>query len=54
MIDSMNDTFENTRFKVRGTMTRMLRMAENTGIGWRMWILFFFLVCLIFWYARLF
>ncbi|KAK6341089.1 protein transport protein bet1 [Orbilia brochopaga] len=52
MINSMNDTFENTRFKVRGTMTRMLRMAENTGIGWRIWLLFFFLVCIIFWYAR--
>ncbi|KAK6528643.1 protein transport protein bet1 [Orbilia ellipsospora] len=54
MINNMNDTFENTRFKLRGTMNRMLRMAERTGVSWRIWILFFILVCMIFWYAWLF
>lgn len=54
MINSMNDTFENTRFKLRGTMNRMLRMAERTGISWRIWAIFFLLVCSIFWYTWLF
>jgi len=54
LIDSMNDTFENTRVKIRGTMTRMLRMAQNSGVGWKIWGLFFVAVCLLFWYVWLF
>ncbi|KAK6516830.1 protein transport protein bet1 [Arthrobotrys conoides] len=54
MINSMNDTFENTRFKLRGTMNRMLRMAEKTGVGWKTWLAFFGAVSLLFWYVWLF
>ncbi|KAJ9602236.1 protein transport protein bet1 [Cladophialophora chaetospira] len=31
----INDTFENTGVRLKGTMRRMLRMAEKTGVGWR-------------------
>ncbi|TKA83075.1 hypothetical protein B0A55_00937 [Friedmanniomyces simplex] len=33
--EKMNDQFEGTQNRLRGTMNRMLRMAERTGIGWR-------------------
>nr|POF11422.1 protein transport protein bet1 [Quercus suber] len=33
--EKMNDNFEGTRNRLRGTMNRMLRMAERTGVGWR-------------------
>jgi len=29
LVNSMNDTFENTRVRLRGTMNRMLRMAKK-------------------------
>ncbi|KAI9870871.1 MAG: protein transport protein bet1, partial [Pleopsidium flavum] len=35
LADTLNDSFDNTRTRLRGTMTRMLRMAERTGVGWR-------------------
>ena len=49
----MNDQFENSRAKLKGTMNRMLRMAQKTGIGWRVWLGFFAFVVLLFWYVRL-
>jgi blocked-early-in-transport protein 1 len=54
LTERMNDGFENTRIRLRGTMNRMLIMAEKTGVGWKVWILFFLAVCLLFWYVRLF
>jgi len=54
LADKMNDTFDNTRVKLRGTMNRMLRMAEKTGVGWRVWLGFFCAVIFIFWYVWLF
>ncbi|OKL59076.1 hypothetical protein UA08_05852 [Talaromyces atroroseus] len=30
--ESMNDAFDTTRLRLRGTMNRMLRMAERTGL----------------------
>ncbi|KAJ5888838.1 hypothetical protein N7495_008879 [Penicillium taxi] len=53
----MNDlegSFENTRVRLRGNMKRMLRMAERTGVGWRVWLGFFFVVFLLFFYVWLF
>ena len=51
--DSMNDSFDRTRVRLRGTMNRMLRMAERTGVGWRVWLGFFAVVILLFWYVWL-
>ncbi|OJJ73016.1 hypothetical protein ASPBRDRAFT_176793 [Aspergillus brasiliensis CBS 101740] len=34
-ISDLNNTFENTRVRLRGNMNRMLRMAERTGVGWK-------------------
>lgn len=50
----INDSFENTGVRLRGTMRRMLRMAERTGVGWKVWVLFFFAVWAIFAYVWLF
>ncbi|KAF1827475.1 uncharacterized protein K489DRAFT_366620 [Dissoconium aciculare CBS 342.82] len=52
--EKMNDTFEGTRNRLRGTMNRMLRMAERTGVGWRVWLGFFVFVFLLFTYVWLF
>ncbi|KAJ5518458.1 hypothetical protein LT330_005423 [Penicillium expansum] len=53
-ITDLNDSFDNTRVRLRGNMTRMLRMAESTGIGWRVWLGFFFAVFLLFFYVWIF
>ena len=47
-------SFENTRVRIRGNMNRMLRMAERTGVGWKVWLGFFFAVFLLFFYVWLF
>ncbi|KAK4982292.1 protein transport protein bet1, partial [Elasticomyces elasticus] len=46
--EKMNDQFDGTSVRLRGTMNRMLRMAERTGIGWRVWLLFFAAITLLF------
>lgn len=38
LAEKMNDQFEGTRNRLRGTMNRMLRMAEKTGVGWKVWV----------------
>ncbi|CAG8906905.1 unnamed protein product [Penicillium egyptiacum] len=53
-ITDLNDSFDNTRVRLRGNMNRMLRMAESTGIGWRVWLGFFFAVFLLFFYVWIF
>ncbi|KAF2028554.1 hypothetical protein EK21DRAFT_69434, partial [Setomelanomma holmii] len=53
LTEKMNDQFENSRLKLRGTMNRMLRMAEKTGVGWRVWLGFFAAVILLFWWVWL-
>lgn len=35
-------------------MGRMLRMAETTGVGWRVWVIFFVVVWGVFAYVWLF
>jgi blocked-early-in-transport protein 1 len=52
--EKMNDSFEGTRNRLRGTMNRMLRMAERTGVGWRVWLGFFAFIFLLFVYVWLF
>ncbi|KAH8907140.1 hypothetical protein BR93DRAFT_968684 [Coniochaeta sp. PMI_546] len=54
LAEKMNDTFDQTRLRLRGTMNRMLLMAERTGVGWRAWLIFFAAVILIFMYVWLF
>ncbi|KAI9775080.1 MAG: protein transport protein bet1 [Geoglossum umbratile] len=54
LAEKMNDSFESTRVRLRGTMNRMLRMAERTGVGWKVWLAFFSAVALLFWYVWLF
>ncbi|KAL2753683.1 hypothetical protein ACRALDRAFT_2044036 [Sodiomyces alcalophilus JCM 7366] len=50
----MNDTFDSTRLRLRGTMNRMLVMAERTGISWKVWLLFFIAIWILFVYVWLF
>ena len=52
--EKMNDNFDGTRNRLRGTMNRMLRMADKTGVGWRIWLGFFVCVFLLFAYVWLF
>ncbi|KAF2462319.1 hypothetical protein BDY21DRAFT_389965, partial [Lineolata rhizophorae] len=54
LAEKMNDSFDSTRVRLRGTMNRMLRMAERTGVGWKAWLAFFAAVVLLFWYVWLF
>ncbi|RYP34146.1 hypothetical protein DL766_003134 [Monosporascus sp. MC13-8B] len=54
LAEKMNDTFDNTRLRLRGTMNRMLVMAERTGVGWKVWLGFFAAVVLVFVYVWLF
>ncbi|KAF2261624.1 hypothetical protein CC78DRAFT_535478 [Lojkania enalia] len=54
LAEKMNDSFDSTRLKLRGTMNRMLRMAQRTGVGWKVWLGFFAAVILLFWYVWLF
>lgn len=54
LVASMNDSFDNTRVRLRGTMNNMMRMAKTTGVGWKAWLLFIMAVSAIFWYVWLF
>ncbi|RPA99993.1 hypothetical protein L873DRAFT_1681951, partial [Choiromyces venosus 120613-1] len=54
LMASMNDSFDNTRLRLKGTMNSMLRMAKRTGVGWKAWLLFLLAVVGIFWYVWLF
>lgn len=54
LAEKMNDQFDNTRVRIRGTMNRMLIMAEKTGVGWKVWLAFFGAVGFLFWYVWLF
>lgn len=54
LAEKMNDQFGNSSVRLKGTMNRMLRMAERTGVGWRVWVGFFAFVILLFVYVWLF
>jgi blocked-early-in-transport protein 1 len=54
LAEKMNDQFEGSRLKIKGTMNRMLRMAQKTGVGWKVWLGFFAAVGFLFWYVWLF
>ncbi|KAI1006257.1 hypothetical protein K3495_g1965 [Podosphaera aphanis] len=52
LAEKMNDSFEGTRVRLRGTMSRMLVMAQKTGVGWKAWFAFLMAVVLLFWWVR--
>jgi blocked-early-in-transport protein 1 len=54
LAEKMNDTFDQTRVRLRGTMNRMLLMAQRSGIPWKVWLAFFAAVILLFMYVWLF
>lgn len=54
LAEKMNEGFEGTQRRLKGTMRRMLRMAERTGVGWRVWLGFFVAIALLFWWVWLF
>ncbi|KAF9701641.1 hypothetical protein EKO04_000201 [Ascochyta lentis] len=53
LAEKMNDQFENSRNKIKGTMNRMLSMAKKTGVGWKAWVAFFAALILLFWWVWL-
>lgn len=53
LAEKMNDQFESSRNRIRGTMNRMLRMAQSTGVGWKAWVAFFAALVLLFWWVWL-
>jgi len=54
LAEKMNDSFDGTRVRLRGTMNRMLLMAERTGVGWKVWLAFFAAVGFLFFYVWVF
>jgi blocked-early-in-transport protein 1 len=54
LAEKMNDSFDNTRLRLRGTMNRMLLMAERTGVGWKVWLAFFAAVAMLFFWVWVF
>ncbi|KAH6717907.1 hypothetical protein DL95DRAFT_385233 [Leptodontidium sp. 2 PMI_412] len=51
LAEKMNDSFDGTRLKLKGTMNRMLVMAERTGVGWKVWLAFFAAVGFLFFWV---
>jgi blocked-early-in-transport protein 1 len=54
LAEKMNENFDNTRLRLRGTMNRMLIMAEKSGISWKVWLAFFAAVGFLFFYVWVF
>ncbi|KAI9823107.1 MAG: protein transport protein bet1 [Phylliscum demangeonii] len=54
LAEKMNHSFDHSRVRIRSTMNRMRRMADRTGVGWKVWLAFFVVVGLLFWYVWLF
>ncbi|KAL2257333.1 hypothetical protein VTK26DRAFT_324 [Humicola hyalothermophila] len=54
LAEKMNEGFDQTRLRLRGTMNRMLVMAERTGVSWKAWLAFFLAVIFLFVYVWLF
>ena len=50
-LNTLENSFESTRVRLRGNMNRMLRMAERTGVGWKVWLGFFAAVFFLFFYV---
>lgn len=52
-MQSLNQTFDATRGKLKNNFNRMMIMAENAPIGVKRWAIFFVVVIIIFWLVRL-
>ncbi|ANZ73086.1 BA75_01699T0 [Komagataella pastoris] len=52
-IDDLHSTMTNTQTRLKNTFKRMMVMAKKTGISWKLWLLFFFLVWLWFFFVWL-
>ncbi|CAN6672553.1 protein transport protein Bet1p [Trichomonascus vanleenenianus] len=50
-LQEMENAFENTGHRLKGTYTRMMTMAKRTGLGWRAWLALFALVFLAFFFV---
>ncbi|KAJ5169072.1 uncharacterized protein N7482_004666 [Penicillium canariense] len=53
-LNTLENSFESTRVRLQGNMKRMLRMAERTGVGWKVWLGFFAAVFFLFFYVWIF
>lgn len=51
LLTDLENNFENARTKLKGTFQRMIIMADKAGISWRMWLIFFGLIFLVFFYV---
>ncbi|KAK9479706.1 hypothetical protein V1514DRAFT_327909 [Lipomyces japonicus] len=54
LMGSLENGFDSTRVRLKGTYNRMIRMAERSGVGWQAWLGFFLFVVLIFFLVRIF
>ncbi len=54
LAEKMNEQFDGTRVRLKGTMNRMLLMAQRTGVGWKVWLAFFAAVGFLFFYVWVF
>lgn len=54
LAEKMNDSFDSTRLRLKGTMNRMLLMAKRTGVGWKVWLAFFAAVGFLFFWVWIF
>lgn len=54
LANQINDSFENTGVRLKGTWKRMMIMSKKTGISWKVWLLFFVAVWMLFAYVWLF
>ncbi|KAG5359604.1 Protein transport protein [Yarrowia sp. C11] len=51
LLNNLEDTFENASTKLKGTFKRMMIMADNSGIGWRVWLGLFAFIFLCFFFV---
>lgn len=49
-LSGMEETFTGAGTKLKATHQRMLRAAEKAGITWRVWLIIFVLIGLVFFY----
>ncbi|KAK9485543.1 hypothetical protein V1527DRAFT_466759 [Lipomyces starkeyi] len=54
LMGNLENGFDSTRVRLKGTYNRMMRMAERSGVGWRVWAGFFCFVMLLFFWVWMF
>ncbi|KAK9453330.1 hypothetical protein V1511DRAFT_512964 [Dipodascopsis uninucleata] len=53
-MQNLENGFDSTRVRLKGTYNRMMRMAERSGISWKVWLGFFAFVFLMFFWVWIF